>query len=149
MVLQTQNEVLKGLISSIMHIPQSKIRKVKVANPIAPDKYIEDKDFILDIKVNLNDNTIINLEMQVTNYNNWENRSLSYLCWTFDNVQKDADYKSINAVTHIGFLDYDLFPDEVEFYSTYILQNVKTHKIYNNKFLLGVLSLNQIKIATK
>lgn len=149
MVLQSQNEVLKGLISSMMHIPLSKIDKVGIANPIAPGKYIEDKYFILDIKINLNDNTIINLKMQVTNYNNWENRSLSYLCRTFDNVQKGEDYNSVNAVTHIDFLDYDLFSDEVEFYSTYMLQNVKTHKIYNDKFRLNVLSLNQIKIATK
>ena len=52
-------------------------------------------------------------------------------------------------VTHIGFLDYDLFPEELEFYSKYMLRNVKSGKIYNDKFTLCVLSLNQIKLATK
>jgi len=149
MVLQSNNTVLKGLISSMMHVPLSDIKSVEIVNPIELGKHIDDKDFILDVKVMLNDNSIINLEMQVTNYSNWTNRSLCYLCRTFDNVQKGEDYNSAIPVTHIGFLDYDLFPDELEFYSTYMLQNVETGKIYNSKFRLSVLSLNQIKLATK
>ncbi|MBQ9391061.1 MAG: Rpn family recombination-promoting nuclease/putative transposase [Lachnospiraceae bacterium] len=149
MVLQSNNNVLKGLISSIMHVPLSDIKSVEIVNPIELGKHIDDKDFILDVKVMLNDNSIINLEMQVTNYSNWTNRSLCYLCRTFDNVQKGEDYNSAIPVTHIGFLDYDLFPDNIEFYSTYMLQNVETVKIYNSKFRLSVLSLNQIKLATK
>ena len=149
MVLQSNNNVLKGLISSMMHVVLSDIKSVEIVNPIELGKHIDDKDFILDVKVMLNDNTIINLEMQVTNYSNWTNRSLCYLCRTFDNVQKGEDYNSAIPVTHIGFLDYDLFPDELEFYSTYMLQNVETGKIYNSKFRLSVLSLNQIKLATK
>ncbi len=149
MVLQSNNNVLKGLIRSMMHVPLSDIKSVEIVNPIELGKHIDDKDFILDVKVMLNDNSIINLEMQVTNYSNWTNRSLCYLCRTFDNVQKGEDYNSSIPVTHIGFLDYDLFPDELEFYSTYMLQNVETGKIYNSKFRLSVLSLNQIKLATK
>ena len=149
MVLQSNNNVLKGIISSMMHVPSDTITTVEIANPIELGKYIEDKDYVLDIKVKLNDNSIINLEMQVADLGNWQNRSLSYLCRTFENVQKGEDYNSAIPVTHIGFLDYDLFPDELEFYSTYMLQNVETGKIYNSKFRLSVLSLNQIKLATK
>ena len=149
MVLQSNNTVLKGLISSMMHVALNDIENVEIINPIELGKHIDDKDFILDVKVMLNDNTIINLEMQVTNYSNWINRSLSYLCRAFDNVQKGEDYNSAIPVTHIGFLDYDLFPEELEFYSKYMLRNVKTGKIYNDKFTLCVLSLNQIKLATK
>ena len=149
MVLQSNNTVLKGLISSMMHVALNDIENVEIVNPIELGKHIDDKDFILDVKVMLNDNTIINLEMQVTNYNNWTNRSLSYLCRAYDNVQKGEDYNSAIPVTHIGFLDYDLFPEELEFYSKYMLKNIKTGKIYNDKFTLCVLSLNQIKLATK
>ena len=148
-VLQTNNNVLKGLISSMMHVQIENIDSVEIMNPIELGKYIDDKDYYLDIKISLNDKSIINLEMQVADLGNWTNRSLSYLCRTFDNVQKGADYNSVMPVTHIGFLDYDLFPDEQEFYSKYMLKNVKTDKIYNSKFCLRVLSLNQIKLATE
>ena len=147
-VLQTNNIVLKELISSMMHVPIETIDSVEIMNPIELGKYIDDKDYYLDIKISLNDKSIINLEMQVADLGNWTNRSLSYLCRTFDNVQKGEDYNSVMPVTHIGFLDYDLFPEEQEFYSKYMLQNVKTGKIYNSKFCLRVLSLNQIELAT-
>ena len=149
MVLQSNNNVLKGIISSMMHVPSDTITTVEIANPIELGKYIEDKDYVLDIKVKLNDNSIINLEMQVADLGNWQNRSLSYLCRTFENVQKGEDYNSVMAVTHIGFLDYDLFPEEKEFYSKNMLQNVKTGTIYNRNFCLRVLSLNQIELATE
>ena len=149
MVLQSNNNVLKGIISSMMHVPSDTITTVEIANPIELGKYIEDKDYVLDIKVKLNDNSIINLEMQVADLGNWQNRSLSYLCRTFENVQKGEDYNSVMPVTHIGFLDYDLFPEEKEFYSKNMLQNVKTGTIYNRNFCLRVLSLNQIELATE
>ena len=149
MVLQSNNNVLKGIISSMMHVPSDTITTVEIANPIELGKYIEDKDYVLDIKVKLNDNSIINLEMQVADLGNWQNRSLSYLCRTFENVQKGEDYNSVMPVTHIGFLDYDLFPEEKEFYSNNMLQNVKTGTIYNRNFCLRVLSLNQIELATE
>ena len=139
MVLQSNNNVLKGIISSMMHVPSDTITTVEIANPIELGKYIEDKDYVLDIKVKLNDNSIINLEMQVADLGNWQNRSLSYLCRTFENVQKGEDYNSVMPVTHIGFLDYDLFPEEKEFYSNN----------YNRNFCLRVLSLNQIELATE
>ena len=149
MVLQSNNNVLKGIISSMMHVPSDTITTVEIANPIELGKYIEDKDYVLDIKVKLNDNSIINLEMQVADLGNWQNRSLSYLCRTFENVQKGEDYNSVMPVTHIGFLDYDLFPEEKEFYSNNMLLNVKTGTIYNRNFCLRVLSLNQIELATE
>ena len=149
MVLQSNNNVLKGIISSMMHVPSDTITTVEIANPIELGKYIEDKDYVLDIKVKLNDNSIINLEMQVADLGNWQNRSLSYLCRTFENVQKGEDYNSVMPVTHIGFLDYDLFPEEKEFYSKNMLQNIKTGTIYNRNFCLRVLSLNQIELATE
>ena len=91
----------------------------------------------------------LNLEMQMANQSNWTNRSLSYLCRTFNNVQKGADYNSSEPVTQIGFLDYDLFPEDKEFYSKYMLLNVKNHRIYNDKFVLRVLSLRSIDEATE
>ena len=148
MVLQSNEKVLRGLISSMMHIPKKDIDTVEVLNPIILGASLDDKTHVLDINIKLNDSSLINLEMQVLNEGNWENRSLSYLCRAFDNIQKGMDYNSTSEVTHIGFLDFDLFPDDDEFYSKYMLLNVKTHRIYNDKFRLNVLSLRRVNNAT-
>lgn len=91
---------------------------------------------------------IKNLEMQVANKLNWQNRSISYLCRTYDQLHHGQDYSEAKTVIHIGFLDYTLFPDSSEFYSTYKLMNVNNHRIYSDNLILRVLDLTQINLAT-
>lgn len=148
-ILQSNELVLKGLISSLLHLPFNEIISVAVKNPIQPGEAIDMKEFILDLYVLLNNNTELNLEMQVENLYNWTDRSLSYLCRTFDNLCSGQDYKLTRPVIHIGILDFTLFPEAPEFYATYKLLNVKNHKVYNDKFILSVLSLKQIELATQ
>lgn len=80
-----------------------------VINPIEPGASIGDKDFVLDIKVLLDDRAIINLELQVINQHNWPERSLSYLCRAFDNLNPGEGYQMVKPVVHIGLLDFTLF----------------------------------------
>lgn len=85
--------------------------------------------------------------MQIINRGNWPERSLSYLCRNYDSLEKGEDYKNVNNAIHIGFIDFTLFPDEPEFCSTYMMFNIKTHRIYTSKFMLKVAELNHPDIA--
>ena len=148
-ILQENELVLKGLISSLLHLPFEDISSVIIKNPIIPGTAIDMKEFILDLYITLNNNTELNLEMQVNNLFNWPDRSLSYLCRTFDNLCRGQDYHLTKPAIHIGILDFTLFPDTPEFYATYKLLNVKNHHIFNDKFILSVLSLKEIEKATE
>ena len=70
-LLQQNNKVLTGLIASLLHLSPSEISSVEITNPIILGESISDKTFFLDIRVNLNQNTLINLERQVINEHNW------------------------------------------------------------------------------
>lgn len=103
--LQKSMKTLKGLVGSMLHINPDDIQSVEITNPIILGESIDIKDFILDINVLLNNNTIINLEMQVNNLFDWTERSLSYLCRSFDQLNKGQPYAETKPVIHIGFLD--------------------------------------------
>ncbi len=148
-LFQENTEALTNLICSILNWPHSKIKSLEITNPIILGKYIESKTFILDIKVLLNDNTIINLEMQLNNYNNWPERSLGYLCRNFDNLNKGDEYLDTKTAIHIGFLDFTLFPHAPEFHAIYKVKNDKNNIIYTDKFILHVIELNNINLATE
>ena len=148
-LLQENKEALTNLVCAVLHWPRHKIKSIEITNPIILGKYIEDKTFILDIKVILNDDTIINLEMQLNNYNNWPERSLGYLCRSFDNLNKGTDYMETKSAIHIGFLDFTLFPGLPEFHATYKMQNIKNNNIYTDKFILHVIELPCIHLATE
>lgn len=147
-VLQSNEKVLRGLICSLLHLQDSDIRSILITNPIVLGESIEDKEFRLDINLILNDNTIINLEMQVINRPNWKTRSTAYLCRSYDQLQHGQDYQESKSVIHISFLDFTLFLECPEFYATYKLINVKNHQIYDDNLRLNVVDLTQIHLAT-
>ena len=148
-ILQKNEKVLRGLIASLLHLDPNSIKKLTIQNPINLAEDISSKDFVMDIKVLMNDNSLINLEMQVNNQHNWIERSLSYLCRTFDHLYRGQDYEEALPVHHIGFLDFSLFPDDPEFYATYQMLNIKNHRLYSSKFSLSVVDLTQTKLATE
>ncbi len=148
-MLQINNKVLKGLISALLHVPIELILSVEIRNPIELGNTLEDKEFFLDILVELNNHSLINLELQVINEHDWTERSLSYLCRTFDNLAEGDSYTKVKPVVHIGILDFTLFPEYPEFYATYKFMNVKNHRIYSDKLALSVLDLTCIDLATE
>lgn len=148
-ILQNHPKVLTGLVSALLHRPPEEITSVEVTNPIELGVGYNAKDFILDIKVEINHCMIMNLEMQVVNRHDWSDRSLSYLCRSYDQLNRGQEYTDALPVIHIGFLDYTPFPDNVEFYSEYLMINRRTGKIYSDKFSLRVVDLTQIENATE
>lgn len=147
-VMQENETVLKGLVSSLLHLDFSDIRSVTILNPIALGKAFDEKTFVLDIKVLLNNAMVINLEMQVAGQDFWNDRSLIYLCNIFNNLKSGDDYSHVMPACHIGILDFTPFPEQPEFYATNKMMNVRKHYVYNDKFTLNVLDLRQIDMAT-
>ena len=148
-LLQRNNLVLKGLICALLHMKESDISSVIITNPIRLGDTIDNKTFVLDINVILNQHHILNLEMQVINLNNWQDRSLSYLARNFDHLKKGEDYQLTHPVIQIGLLDYTLFPEHPEFYATYQFLNVKNHTLYSDKLRISVLDLSRIDLAAE
>lgn len=54
------------------------IRSVQIRNPIILGQALDKKDCVLDLLILLNDDTYINLEMQVRNEGNWDDRSIYF-----------------------------------------------------------------------
>jgi predicted transposase/invertase (TIGR01784 family) len=147
-LLQTETDVLKAIICAFLDISREDIRKITVLNAIKLSEDPAGKEMILDICVEMNDDTIIDLEMQVINNHDWPERTISYLCRCFDDLKKGQGYSMVKGVHHIGFLDYPLFEESPEFFSVYRLINERTGQLYTGKFSITVVSLKQINLAT-
>lgn len=147
-VNQKNPNVTKGIICSVLHLTPESIQSIEITNPILLGDDIDDKTFMLDINVLLNNSSIINLEMQVVNEHNWQDRSLSYLCRTFDQLYQGEEYSSAKPAIHIGFLNFQPFPNYPEFHAHFKLINPQNGMIYSDKFYLNVIDLTHIDIAT-
>ena len=74
-ILQKNERVLKALVCVLLKLAPDEVTSVKITNPIELGKSIEDKEFILDIKIEINNVNLLNLEMQLINYKDWPERS--------------------------------------------------------------------------
>ena len=147
-ILQKHKNVLRSVVCACLKLKAEEVQDIVVQNPIELGEAIDDKTFILDIHVLLNNNMIINLEMQVLDLKDWPERSLSYLARSYDNVVKGDEYINVKPVYHIGFLNYTLFPEYPEFFAKYRMMNIKNHNVYTTKFNLYVVDLTKIELAT-
>lgn len=147
-IIFQHEENLKGLLCALLRIKPEDIDSIEITNPIEIGRTAKEKTFILDIRLLLNNATVINIKMQVADMGDWPDRSVGYLCRIFDRLNHGDDYKDIKPVLHISILDFNIFHDFPEFYASYKLLNVKHHQVYNDKLELRVLQLNRIKNAT-
>ncbi|MDO4345510.1 MAG: Rpn family recombination-promoting nuclease/putative transposase [Eubacteriales bacterium] len=147
-VMQNSETALKHLLSALLDIPCDQIISCEITNPIILGNSIDDKTCIMDIRILLNTNRLINLEMQVGDLSNWPNRALFYLCKLFCNISKGQGYDKILPAMHIGILDQSPFDNRQDFYSEYLLLHTKTHHKFTGNFSLRMLDLSQTDTVT-
>lgn len=149
MLLQRNNLVLKELVQDMLHMKPGSINTISILNPIHLGDTINQKSIILDIEAILNDDTMVNLEMQVINEHDWAERSIYYACEEYQSLNKGDSYLNVRPVYQIGILDFTLFNEHPEFYAKYLIKNAKYNHIYSDKLQIFVLDLTQIELATE
>ena len=147
-VFQKNQEALKDLIAARLRIELKEIVSLEILNPILPGQDIDRKSCIMDILVLLNGNIRVNLEMQVWDEGNWNERGVYYLAENLLDLKKGEDYKNLKTTVQIGILDFDLWKSgENPFYQVYELWDTEHDRVFTNKMKLCVLSLRQAEKA--
>jgi predicted transposase/invertase (TIGR01784 family) len=107
MVFTRNAEALKGLLSVLLNISESDILRIEVLNPMQYSDVIDSKLTVLDLKVHMNDNTFVHVEMQVRRFKYWTNRTVGYACRQIaDQIHADFDYGKLEPVIQISIMDY-------------------------------------------
>ena len=138
---ETKNaDLLKDLLESIL--TDIKIHKVEINKDVSLErKLITDKLGILDIVATLNDNTKVNVEMQVQNYYNTVERSLFYSTGVYhENLESGEDYIDIPHSISIWITDYNIFEDGP------IHERARLRRDFENKVLTNKLQLHYIQL---
>ena len=148
-VMQKSEAALLGLICSLKGISPEDVESLVVMNPISLND--AGKESVMDLKLKLNSNEIINIEIQMYMQDFWIKRSLLYLCRAYDSIKAGGNYSELKPTSHICITDQNLFEDYPEFYSRYLFMNTnkKYHNIYSTDLSINVLNLNHTDRATR
>ena len=117
------NEIfLQDFLSDLLNID---IKKIEIQKDSTLNKEIVSEKYgILDIKATLNDNTTVDIEMQVTDYGNMIERALYYSSKLISSQLKSGnDYILLQPVIVVCILNFDLFP-----FNEYITETVTVNK---------------------
>ena len=147
-VMQQSEKALTGLVCALKGLSPNNVQGIHVENPI--DLNSAGKETIMDIKLTLNNNEILNIELQVYPDKYWISRSIIYLCRAYDNIGSGDNYSLVKPTTLFCITDQELIPNaEAEFYAKYRLTNLKNHHLYTDKFGINMLQLNHTDLATQ
>ena len=109
-------------------------------------KYEGDKLGILDVRVLLNNSTQIDIEIQVSPFPLWPERSLFYLAKMFtDQIEKGEGYERLEKCVHVGILDFILFGEDEEYYSCFHIREDLRNRLYTDKLEVHILELPKLK----
>ena len=140
-------EIVKGFLMALLHLKETDIETLEVADPFVEGEVKEEKEGILDVKMVLNGGKKINIEMQNTYQDDWTERSLFYNCRMFtDGFQKGHLYGELPPCIHVGILNFNQMISP-NYYHKFCLMDEKTKEIYSRKFQFHMLELKKLKYA--
>lgn len=122
--LFAHEKVRKRFLSDVLGIPMAEIQSVRLATPFLRRRFRRQKQGILDVVLELNDDTKIDIEMQVRAQKHWMKRNLYYLGRMYTDVLMIGEkYDKLRRCVSISLLDFKLFPDKSEYHSVYRLRD--------------------------
>lgn len=130
---------------ALLDLKEYEIKKIEITDPFTLGENNEEKEGILDIKLILNQNRKINIEMQNTYQDDWTERSLFYNCRMFtDGFQKGHPYGELPPCIHVGILSFNQMISP-NYYHKFCLIDEKTKEIYSRKFQFHMLELKKLE----
>lgn len=128
--LFTHEKVRKQFLSDILGIPLKEIKSVRLVSPFLRKLFRRQKQGILDVALELNNDTKIDIEMQVRMQKHWTKRDLYYLARMYtDELMIGENYDRLPRCISISLLDYELFPDKQEYHSVYRLRDAQGEEL--------------------
>ena len=111
--------VRKGFISALLDVDPESIQETTLLPTILPQDYPDDKLGILDVRILMGDGRQIDMEMQVTYFEYWDERILFYLSKIFaDQLKKGDPYENLKQCIHVSILDFIRFENDEEYFRT-------------------------------
>ncbi len=122
-------EVLRYFISDILGIPLSRIRSLRLKNTFLWKRRKKEKQGILDVVAELNDDTVIDIELQAKVYDCWDKRQLFYLSKLYtEDLQTGQDYSYLRKCVGISILNFNL-SDREKYHTVYWLMDEEGNKL--------------------
>ncbi|MBR0528723.1 MAG: Rpn family recombination-promoting nuclease/putative transposase [Ruminococcus sp.] len=140
--------IIAAFISDLLEIPRESIKAVTIENVELPPEQIDQKFSRLDLKLNVDDR-IVNVEMQVNNEPDFNERTLYYWSKMYCNELNEGEpYGALKQTICINIINFNQF-DCADYHSHFKVMESERHEVLSNKFAIHFFELKKIKSSAK
>lgn len=140
--LLLNEKVRRHFISDALEIPLREIRTVRLSNTFLWKQYKRQKQGILDVLVELNDTSRVNIELQIELLKFWDKRSLFYMSKLFtEGLLSGQEYDKLKRCICISILGFDR--DEDPRYNRIYRLRDETGQEFTDMFEIHIIELNK------
>ena len=134
-----------GFLSAILKLNPKDVKETQILNTNLRKLHEDDKQGILDVRILLNNQVEIDIEIQLAELKVWADRSLFYLAKMYvEQIETGDTYKVFKRCVSISLLNFTLFHDTDEFYSCFHLREDTRNTIYTDKMEFHVVELPKL-----
>ncbi|MBD5530071.1 MAG: Rpn family recombination-promoting nuclease/putative transposase [Lachnospiraceae bacterium] len=146
--LMRNEEVRKHFISDVIGIPLDEIKSVRLENTFLSRRSRQEKQCILDVRMQLNDESRINVELQIRRMAYWDKRSLFYLAKMYtDDLLSGQRYEGLKKCIVIDILDFS-GDENPGYHKVYHLRDAEG-RLYSDQFEVHIIELNKELIGDR
>ena len=143
--LMRDETVRKGFLSAVLGIKDTEIKKTVLLNTNLPKIHEDEKQGILDVRLTMNNNTEIDIEIQLAYMKAWADRSTFYVSkMLVEQVGINKKYSNIKKCIGINILDFDYIKDTQRFHTVYHLREDTEHIKYTDVMEIHIVELPKL-----
>ncbi len=126
-------KVRKGFLSAVLDVPADSIKETKLLNTALPKIHEDEKQSILDVYLVMNDDTEINIEIQLAYMSSWADRSAFYVSkMLVGQIGVNKKYSNLKKCIGINLLDFNYIKETQRFHTTFHISEDTEHIRYTD-----------------
>lgn len=143
--IMTDEKARVGFLSAVLKLKPEDIKETQILNTNLRKEHEDDKQGILDVRLLMNNDREIDIEIQLAELQVWADRSLFYLAKIFtDQIKPGESYRVFKKCVSISILNFTLFPKEADFYSCFHIREDTRNFLYTDKMEFHVIELPKL-----
>ena len=134
-----------GFLAAVLHLDPENIKETRILNPYLRKVHEDDKLGILDVRILMNNDAVIDVEIQLSELLVWPDRSIFYASKMYtDQIEQGQKYDVLKKCVSISILDFTLFKKEAGFYSCFHIREDTRGFLYTDKMEFHVIELPKL-----
>lgn len=143
--IMTDEKARTGFLAAVLKIKPENIKATQILNTNLRREHEDDKQGILDVRLLMNDDAEIDIEIHLSQLKVWAERSLFYLSKMYtEQISPGQSYGVFKKCINISILDFELFPEETEFYSCFHIREDTRGFVYTYKMEFHLIELPKL-----